>query len=279
MKAPFAYYGGKMGMAQRIIGLMPRHRVYIEPYFGSGAVYFAKPPVPVEILNDADAGVVAFFTALRDDPAELERRCALSPHARAEFTASIEPADDPMELARRFWVRVNQSFSKTGSLAASAGWSITTARNQSIPGSIRGRLGRFAVCADRLAGATIEHCDGAELIARLATADTLAYVDPPYLNSTRSNRSQGYQDYRHDMGRDADHECLAEVLAATPAAVILSGYPSPLYDRLYAGWHRVEVPVRVHSSNAVSIERGERTEVLWTNFEPAAGQLSLIGEA
>ena len=61
MRAPFAYYGGKMGMAKLIVSLMPEHRVYIEPFFGSGAVFFAKPPVMHEIVNDLDDAVVAFL--------------------------------------------------------------------------------------------------------------------------------------------------------------------------------------------------------------------------
>lgn len=42
-KPPFSYFGGKIGMAQRIVDVMPPHRVYLEPFFGSGAVLFAKP--------------------------------------------------------------------------------------------------------------------------------------------------------------------------------------------------------------------------------------------
>jgi DNA adenine methylase len=270
MRAPFAYFGGKMGMAQRIISLMPPHRVYMEPFFGSGAVFFAKPKVSVEILNDLDDGVVSFFRALRDDPDELERLCALSPHARSEFDAGLEPTDDPMEQARRFWVRVNQSFAKTA--GGNTGWSVTTARNQSVPGSIRSRVGRFAATADRLMGASIERCDAADLIDRLAGREALAYVDPPYLSATRSDRDS---DYTVDMGDEESHRRLAKALHNTPASVILSGYPSPLYDDLYGGWHRIDIPVHVHSSNAVTVKRGQRTEVLWLNFEPAAGQLPL----
>jgi site-specific DNA-adenine methylase len=59
MKAPFTYYGGKAGMAHRLIALFPPHRVYMEPFFGSGAVLFAKEPVAHEIVNDLDHAVVA----------------------------------------------------------------------------------------------------------------------------------------------------------------------------------------------------------------------------
>lgn len=267
MKAPFAYYGGKTGMAPVIAALLPPHRVYIEPFFGSGAVLFAKQPAVHEIINDADGAVVNFFRCLRDRRDELTDACALSPHSREEFVAcrDIDRDVDDIERARRFWVRVNQSFAKTAGIQT--GWSVTTARTQSIPASVAGRLGRFEAVAKRLMGTTIESCDAADLIDRLATHDTAVYADPPYLADTRRSRqpATGCADYRVDMGDAAQHERLAEALHATPAAVVLSGYHSDLYESLYGDWERLEVQTHAHGSNALRVDRGDRTEVLWSN--------------
>lgn len=275
MKAPFAYYGGKSGMANLIIGLMPPHRVYIEPFFGSGAVLFAKTPTAHEIVNDLDGGIVAFFRCLRDRPEELIRACELTPYARDEYTAAIsEPhSDDDLERARRFWVAVNQSFSKTA--GRQTGWSMSTVRTQSPPASVASRVDRFAACAARLRTVTIERCDAAGLVSRLATGDSVVYADPPYLASTRRPRVNGEaDDYRHDMGSDAEHARLAEVLRATPAAVIVSGYRSPLYDELYGDWWSLDIPVTVHSSNARTSSRDGRVETLWSNRDLTAGRLT-----
>lgn len=43
MKTPLTYYGGKQRLAQTIIDMMPKHKIYCEPFFGGGAVFFAKP--------------------------------------------------------------------------------------------------------------------------------------------------------------------------------------------------------------------------------------------
>lgn len=59
------------------------------------------------------------------------------------------------------------------------------------------------------------------------------------------------------MGDQADHERLAAVLHSTPAAVVLSGYPSPLYDRLYGDWHTTDLATMAHSSNAATSGRGD----------------------
>jgi DNA adenine methylase len=272
---PFAYYGGKTGMAPRIVDLMPEHRVYIEPFAGSLAVLFAKPPSTHEIVNDLDNSVVTFFRVLREHYEDLERVCALTPHARSEYAvADLSSELDDLERARRFWVRVNQSFGKTA--GRQTGWSVTTARTQSVPMSVLNRIGRFAAVADRLARVSIECCDAAGLVARLATADTLIYADPPYLAETRRGRDRRRpKDYGHDMGHVDEHRVLAEVLRSTAATVILSGYPSPLYEELYGDWWSIEVPVTVHSSNAARTARGARVERLWSNRD--LDGLSLFG--
>ena len=264
MRPPFAYYGGKQGAASLIVGLFPPHRVYIEPFFGSGAVFFAKPPARHETINDLDGDVVTFFRVLRSRREELEEVCALTPYARAEFDAAAVDTHDDVERDRRFWVRVNQSFAKTGGSAT--GWSVTTGPTQSGPASVLSRQGRFRAVAERLMGVSIENCDAAELIDRMATSDTVIYADPPYLAETRRGRTRGRaEDYGVDMGTESAHQRLASALLETPATVFLSGYNSPLYDELYASWPRLEVPVRVHSSNPVTQRRGDRLEVIWSN--------------
>lgn len=279
MRPPFAYYGGKVGLAPRIVELLPPHRVYIEPFAGSLAVLFAKRPAMHEIVNDVDGALVTFFRVLRDQPDELERVCALTPHARAEFEAAILDAEGltDLELARRFFVRVTQSFAKTAN--TTTGWSVTTARTQSIPGTIAGRISRFAALAERLRAVSIERCDAAALIERLATADTVVYCDPPYVAATRNSASKRLcGDYRHEM-TDADHRTLAAVLQATPAAVVLSGYPGHLYDELFPDWHTLDVPVVAYSSSGRRkggddfSERAARIERLWSNRPLGHGPL------
>ncbi len=255
MNPPFSYYGGKTGLAPRIVAMMPPHRVYIEPFAGSLAVLFAKRPAMHEIVNDLDDAVVNFFRMLRDHPKELAHVCALSPHARAEYQAADLEA--PV-------VRVTQSFGKTAGRAT--GWSVTTARTQSIPGTLRGRITRFETIAERLLNVSIEHCDAASLVDRLAGADALVYVDPPYVLSTRNSNSAGQKasDYRCEM-TDDDHRRLATSLRATKATVLLSGYTCELYAELYGDWHRVDIPVLLHSSNAVTVDRADRVESIWCN--------------
>lgn len=255
-----------MGMARQIVELMPAHRVYIEPFFGSGAVMFAKPPAAIEIGNDIDHNVWTFFQVLRTRPDELEMACRLTPYHRDEFVdAELDEDLDELERARRFWVRVNMSFGKTA--GRQTGFSLTVARSSSTAATTWSRINRFARAVERLQRVCWENCDATELITRMATADdTVVYLDPPYLAETRRGRDrQRPADYLHDMGMPEDHERLAVAARATPSVVFLSGYPSPLYEDLYAGWDFIDIPVKVHSSNSVTAERGDRIERIWSN--------------
>lgn len=81
----------------------------------------------------------------------------------------------------------------------------------------------------------------------------LVYCDPPYLKTTRSSSRR----YRYDY-EEPDHVELVGLLKSLPCAVMLSGYPSALYDELLSGWQSVEVQVMNQA--------GVRTEKLWFNF-------------
>lgn len=50
MRTPITYYGGKQMMAEQIINILPEHKIYCEPYFGGGAVFFAKPKSYLEVI-------------------------------------------------------------------------------------------------------------------------------------------------------------------------------------------------------------------------------------
>jgi DNA adenine methylase len=86
--------------------------------------------------------------------------------------------------------------------------------------------------------------------------EVLLYCDPPYLGTTRSSRQYGVE-----MSADAEHQALAEVLHDVAATVVLSGYASPLYEDLYASWHRHELAAFTGQAGT----NGRRVEVLWSN--------------
>lgn len=233
---PIPYFGGKQRLAAWITGQFPRHEHYVEPYGGSLAVLLAKPQSAHETVNDLDQYLITFWRVLREQPAELERVCALTPHSRVEQQQAnvIEhPVDlSELEIARRVWVQLTQG---RGAVATSTGlrYYSRPVGGTSMPDYLRGYVARIAPAAERLRQVSLECRPALDVIADYGQhPEVLLYVDPPYLGSTRSSGG-----YRHEMKAEADHRELASALHACRAAVVLSGYASDLYDDLYADWH------------------------------------------
>lgn len=65
MKSNVKYPGAKWSYAKWITSFFPEHKVYLEPFFGSGAVFFNKKPCDYETINDLDEMVVNFFEVCR----------------------------------------------------------------------------------------------------------------------------------------------------------------------------------------------------------------------
>jgi DNA adenine methylase len=255
------YFGGKTRLAPQIAALLPSHRHYVEPFCGSLAVLLAKPRSPMETANDLDETLVKFWGVLRDRPDDLARAAALTPHARAEHAAAYrldEPGLDDLERARRVWVQLTQGRSAK---RRPTGWRqyVKPAGSTSMPGYLDGYLSRILPAAERLHGVSLECRPALDVIERYgAHPEVLLYVDPPYLDGTRPGSSRGYV---HEMRTEAEHRELAVALHAARAAVVLSGYPSALYDELYPDWHR---HLMVTGTGQGAGWQG-RTEVLWSN--------------
>lgn len=268
---PVPYFGGKMTVAPRIVDLLPEHEHYVEPYFGSGAVLFAKPPSAHETVNDLDGVLMTFWRVLRGRPADLARVCALTPHSRVEYDAAVPlDAADDLELARQVFVKLTQG--RSGRLRRT-GWRHyvnPAGSGTSMPGYLEAYVARLAAAAERLQHVSLECRPALDLIAKYgAEPDVLLYVDPPYLGSTRGNDNA----YRCEMRADDEHRELAEALHAARAAVVLSGYPSTLYDvDLYADWNRVEFAASTGQGGTWA----NRTEVLWSNRQ-LGRQLDIFG--
>lgn len=260
---PFAYFGGKTRLAERIVSLLPPHQHYVEPYAGSLAVLLAKPRADMETVNDLDGDLMTFWRVLRDRPDDLALHMALTPHSREEHQAAYDLAvDDELERARRVWVLLSQG---RGGTLRGTGWRFyanPVGSSYGMPDYLAAYVKRVPPAAQRLTGVSLECRTALEVIADYGQhTDVLLYCDPPYVGSTRS------ANYRHEMVDDEQHRALAAALHDCRAAVVLSGYHSPLYDDLYDGWHRAELEAWTGNGirNGATKTDGDRIEVLWSN--------------
>ena len=261
------YHGGKWLFARVLMGLFPKHRIYVEPFAGAASVLLQKPRSYAEVLNDKWDVVVNIFQCLRDPEIaeQLKEQLRLTPFARTEFIQAFghrpkHRAD--VEAAR---LAILRSFAGFGSAATNGEYATGFRSNSNRSGTTPAQdwmhyPESIASFVDRLRGVVIENKDALELIPQHDTPETLFYCDPPYLVGTR-NMARGNAVYSCDM-TDDDHRKLAQVLRAVRGMVMISGYASPLYEcELFPDWRKIEIPWRADGA-------AKRTEVIWMN--PAA---------
>lgn len=254
------YPGSKWNIAEKLVRLVPEHHSYVEPYFGSGAVLFNKPPSDIETVNDLDSDVTDLFRCIQQDPERLARLVMTTPFSREVYDRQFAPGftgyASRYQKAAGFLIRCWQGhgFRTDG---CKVGWKNDVHGRESmyalwdwyrLPGWIMGT-------AERLRKVQIECRPALEVIERFDYPDVFMYIDPPYLPETRRGKQ-----YRHEM-TEKDHEELLEAVTGSRAKVMVSGYESGLYDSRLEGWRK--------GSFASCAEQGKpRVETVWMNFEP-----------
>lgn len=276
IKAPAVrYHGSKFRLAPWVISHFPEHDYYIEPFGGAAGVLLQKPRCHGEVYNDLDGDIVNFFEVVRHPVMgpKLEMLCRLTPFSRSEFKQAYEPSDDPVERARRLVVRATMGFGSGGATLGHTGFRNDVRRLSKTSVDVWLTYpDNLAEIGRRFTGVLIENKPAIEVIEKQDHEDALIYVDPPYMHETRvmGGRSRAY---KHEMNNE-EHAELLDSLLSRKGMVVVSGYPSPLYDNVLKGWLKFSTSSRISAGRGTS----NRTEVLWVN--PAAAkkqtQMTLI---
>lgn len=260
-------------MAQKIIKYFTPHRVYAEPFAGGASVFFAKPPSEIEVLNDIDNTIINLYRVLQDPKKfeELRHRLTYTPYSRAEFVRARRIILNPdghsdIDLAWAKLVAVSYGFG--GMYDHEASWGRSVASN--LPDRATRRLERLANYHERIRHAYLDCTDAIDFIKYWDTKDTLFYLDPPYVLSTRKTTDL----YQNELS-DEYHERLVDVLLSIKGKAVLSGYDNPIYDRLLDhGWQKVRFEVacfifgltrRNGNPDVKPTSRPRRVECLWMN--------------
>jgi DNA adenine methylase len=263
----FGWYGGKFSHLEWLLPLLPRCHHYCEPFAGSAAILLNRSPSRIETYNDLDGEVCNFFRVLREQGDELTRALAITPFSREEFATActLDPQISPLERARRFYVRARQvrtGLAQTASIGRWANCKDTSRAGMS--GVISRWLGGVKMLpeiAERLIRVQIENRPAVDVIRLYDSAQTLFYCDPPYVHSTRGDSKA----YKHEM-TDSQHGELAAVLNRVKGLVAFSNYDCDLLDALYPAktWFKHKCKPKTNHAT-----KGQRVEVLWTNYPPA----------
>jgi hypothetical protein len=157
------WLGGKFRLAEWIVGQMPAHDIYLEPFGGAASVLMRKPRAYNEIINDLDDELVNLFRVLREREAaaELIRRLELTAYAEAEYQLALKRGPWGRSGRTRphgWWSARTWPTGRNGSQHRSAGWIPLrwplrdNQRGRRVGGVAQRRCGQMV---DRLRGVTI----------------------------------------------------------------------------------------------------------------------------
>lgn len=257
MKTPITYYGGKQTMVKILLSLIPPHNLYCEPFFGGGALFFAKPKSETEVINDKNGEVVNFYKIVQTKFPALEKEIRSTLHSRELFKNARVVYENPtlftdVKRAWAFWTLTNQGFA---GMVTSWGFGKDNAKEMSLA---RKRNSFSKEYAKRLQTVQVEHNDALKVIDRCDTKDTFFYVDPPYINS-----HQGH----YDGYKEEDYIRLLEKLKDIKGKFLLSSYPSHILTK-YIKKYKWKVQSIKKSVAVTKLTEKKKTEVLAYNYDP-----------
>jgi DNA adenine methylase len=259
MKTPLSYYGGKQQLANIILGLIPPHRLYCEPFLGGAAIFFAKEPSKIEVLNDTNGEIINFYEVLKRDFASLEKEVGISLHSRRQHRHAQVIYENPdmfgrIKRAWAIWMLANGSYGSklTGGYAYGR---VGRCHSRTMDNK---RTNFSSEYTDRLRKVQIECCDALKVIASRDIGDAFFYLDPPYVGADQGH----YDGYTQE-----DFDALLNILEGLKGKFLLSSYRNAHLTEFTRrnNWHTLELKMANTMTHGHKTQRG-KIEVLTANY-------------
>lgn len=264
LRPPFKIHGGKFYLSKWIISNFPSGYTsmkYVEPFVGAGSVLINKLPSKEEIICDSNKGICNIWNSLVEKPEKFLEMLKHVPYEESTFAMAQDVVDSKSKLINGVNEFILRRMSR-GGLKKAFAWSDRkrggkpgdvnaweTAINDVLPKII-----------ERVKNVKVIHGNAMEVIQGYDSDNTLYYLDPPYLQETRTSKKI----YEEDEMDDKKHEELGKLINSCKGRVIISGYPSNLYSDLFKDWKMIKIEVANHASQQKS--KKKKLECIWMNF-------------
>lgn len=276
LNQPLKIHGGKNYLAKKIVALMPRHLNYVEPYAGGLAVLLARdtddeslwlPPHKgvSEVVNDINSNLTNFWQVLKHWTTfeAFYRIMEVTPFSEVEYRTAItllrHTNESDILKACYFFVACRQSLA--GRMKGFTGITKTRTRarmNNEVSAWLTAVEGLPTV-HERLKRVLVLNREALDVIQQFDTPESLQYLDPPYLSETRKSPDV----YAHEMTKE-QHTDLLDTIQQCKCKIMLSGYPSEMYNTALKNWNQHTFDIANHSAGGKKKER--KQETLWCNF-------------
>jgi DNA adenine methylase len=237
------------------------HTVYVEPFFGGGAVLYAKGKIDRgnshyyrEAINDLNKQLITFWRVAREQPSELARWIELTPYSQEEHREARKIYNNPSEysdlkVAWATYIQCNMSFANK----IEAGWA-TGVTTQNTATVWVNRAARLPECFERLKDVYIGCEDALDFIKRWDCPHGLIYADPPYPDTNQGH----YGGYTLD-----DYQALCDTLDACESSYVLSNYHQDIAPKSAQKCVEIEATMSALNGRSRTKHDTKRTEKLW----------------
>lgn len=268
----FNYFGGKFTFLENLYAEFPGNFIHLVDLFAGSfcvSLNYVKPAI--KTANEINGEVTNFYTVLREQEEKLLKLLYLTPVSEAEYNRCWEPCEDEIERARRFYVRVRQSFFGLGIQRQNKGWHMAKTQLNCNRGETVSKWNNALEKLHQVAEAIrkdfqITNLDYKECINKTDFERAFFYCDPPYTKRSRTS----FNDYKYEF-TDENHFELAETLSNIKGLAMVSGYDCSLMNKLYKDWRKVKFPVKKNN-----IRSSEVQEVVWMNYDAPRKNLTLF---
>ena len=236
-KIAFNYLGSKYSILPWLLPMLPECNHYVSVFGGSAADLINRDPSPIETFNDLNHLVVNFFKVLREHPDQIIQQLELTPHSKHEYDQAWDSKyDTPIEKARKFYIRTQQSIFAAGGQDKMKGWSASIKQSRVSISEATNRwirsISNLYEVAERLKGVQIECRDFRFILKYYDDPGTLFYCDPPYTAEHRSNSKYTFE------FRNQDHIDLHYWASRAKGKVAISGYHTPFMCELFKDFQK-----------------------------------------
>lgn len=223
------WIGGKRRLAKPILELFPAHTCYVEVFCGAAAIFFAKEPSEVEVLNDINGDLVNLYRVIQHHLEEFVRQFKWALTSRQVFEWERLKVPDTLtdiQRAARFYYLQRQSFG--GRVNGQSFGTATTSPPKLNLLRLEEDLSQAHL---RLHGVYVENLPWQKVFERYDRAHTLFYLDPPYWET---------EGYGVDFGLD-QYAQMADLAGSAEGSMIISVNDHPEMRRAFAGLHTDEL--------------------------------------
>ena len=253
IQTPLAYYGGKQTKAGKICALFRPHNFYIEPFTGGGAIFWHKPLVEYNILNDTNKGVYSFWKFLKESPVKLKKAILEKALMHEDFYR------ESIEIYKKGEVSIENAVATFYLTFCGMGNSIQSfVLRREKPRRMEFIASQINIYAEKLQKSHIYNRDALSLIdLHTRRSDALFFIDPPYVDCNMGH----YNNYSAQ-----DFESLLKKLETINGDFVLTVGDTEICDKYVKknNWTQIKEDTRAKTST-----KGKHfVETIVLNYEP-----------